>query len=218
MSKSPFVARLDRVQSGLRTILRPLGFTKKGRIFNRATEEGVVQVVALQNGPFEIGTGTYGQPSFYGKFTVNLGVYVKEAWDRMHGAFPERKTVHDADCAVRTRLSWLDSGNDYWWSLDDSADALIDQVGGLLIGVGIPFLDRFGTRDEFVAEFKRTEGDVNVFGPAGRLDVAMILLARGDRPGAKALLQEQARQTEVRNHRAYVRELSVRLGLGELED
>jgi hypothetical protein len=208
---------LDEVQTGITHILKPLGFKRKGRVFNRSKEKGLVQVIALQNGPFEIGEGAFGQPSFYGKFTVNLGVHVKEAWDRMYGNLLPRQILRDPDCAIRSRLSWLDAGKDYWWSLDESAETLIDEVGGLLLAVGISFLDRFDTREKIIADFDPTKNTKGTYWPADRMDIAMILLARGDKGSAKRLLTEQVQTSQhLPNHQAYVRELAAKLGLGPL--
>jgi hypothetical protein len=216
MAKSRYVLRLDEVQAGINALLKPLGFRKRGRTFNRTTEEDLVQVVALQAGPFEIGAGTYGQPSYYGKFSANLGIHIKEVYDRMNPGHTPR-TISDAHCTVRSRLSWLDSGEDHWWSLEESADELIDEVGGLLLAVGVPFLDRFDTRDKVIESFDPADrGHKNYWMPA-RPDIAMILLKRGDREGAKALLIEQVKaRPDHAPHQAYVRELADRLGLGPL--
>ena len=55
MRKSPFVAALDVVQRSLTSYLRPLGFRKKGRSFNRPVEDGLVHVATLQMGQYPIG-------------------------------------------------------------------------------------------------------------------------------------------------------------------
>ena len=76
MAKSKFAAALDEVQKPLTLLLKNLGFRRRGRTYNRAVGDTLVHVVNLQMGQFPI--GDYVIPgireSFYGRFTVNLGV------------------------------------------------------------------------------------------------------------------------------------------------
>jgi len=76
MAASPYVKALDDIQKALTGFLKPVGFKKKGRTYNRHVGDGLVQVVNLQMGQFPI--GDYVIPglreSHYGRFTVNLGV------------------------------------------------------------------------------------------------------------------------------------------------
>lgn len=203
-------------------LLKPLGFRRKGRTFNRQTEEGVLQIIALQAGPYEIGpplpkSVAHLRPDLYGKFTVNLGVFVQEVFERTNPGFLPRGVVSDAHCAIRTRLSHITSHVDTWWPLTNETETLVDEIGALLIDVGVPFLDRFGTRDQIVkrwVSFNENELRITL---VARLDVAMVLLKRGDVEGARALFREHLAKPDIlMNHAEYVRELSVRLGLGDL--
>jgi hypothetical protein len=75
MAASPYVKALDDIQKALTGFLKPVGFKKKGRTYNRQVGDSLVQVVNLQMGQFPI--GDYAIPglreSHHGRFTVNLG-------------------------------------------------------------------------------------------------------------------------------------------------
>jgi len=45
MAASPYVKALDEIQKALTGFLKPLGFKKKGRTYNRQVGDGLVQVV-----------------------------------------------------------------------------------------------------------------------------------------------------------------------------
>jgi hypothetical protein len=223
--KSEAVQQLDRVQQELLKLVKPLAFRRKGRTFARIVEGDIQQVIALQAGPFEIGPplppeAAHLRPNLYGKFTVNLGVFVPEMFERSNPGFPPRGVITDAHCSIRTRLSHITSHQDIWWSLADAPQTLVDEIGSLLIDVGIPFLDRFGSRDAIVRDWVKFNDDELSLTLIARLDTAMILLRRREIDAAKALFEEHMAEynKNPRNptHGPYVRELALKLGLGEL--
>ncbi len=223
-SKSPIVQRLDEVQKRLATLLKPLGFTRKGRTFRRPTEPGMFQIVALQTGAFEIGPPPpepfkHFREDHYGKFTVNVGVFVEEIFERSNSPISPKRVIADGHCSIRTRLSHITAGQDLWWSLIDDRDELADDIGALLLHVGIPFLDRFRTRDQIVRDWIRFNETEFAITAVARLDVAMVLLRKGDFQGAKRLFQEHLGTCGPKqmHHASYVRELGVGLGFGNLE-
>lgn len=220
--QSPMVAGLNEIQSRIGRHLKPLGFSRKGRTFRRETDRDVLQIIALQAGPFEIGPPlpppvSHMRPDLYGKFTINLGVFVPEIHERSNPRVSLNRVINDAYCSIRTRLAHVGEGEDIWWPILDSDDDDIEDIVALILHVGLPFLDRFKTRELIIRDW------VNANQRIGRLDVAMILLRRGDKPGAKRLFEDHLRISEAEgsepyqlNHRRYVRELATRLGLGEL--
>jgi len=220
--KSPIVVRLDEIQSRIGKSLQPLGFKRKGRTFRRETDHEVLQIIALQAGPFEIGpplppSVSYMRPDLYGKFTINLGVFVPEIHERTNPPVTKSRVINDAYCSIRTRLSHIGEGEDVWWSVLDCDDEDIEDIIALLLHVGIGFLDRFRTRELIVRDWISENERI------GRLDVAMILLRHGDKQGARRLFEDHLKVSEAEgsepfrvNHRSYVRELAARLGLGEL--
>jgi hypothetical protein len=218
---SPVVLRLNEVQNRFARTLKPLGFARKGRTFRRRAEDSFFQILALQAGPFEIGppppeSVKHLRPDLYGKFTINLGVYVAETHERSNPALTEDRVLTDAHCAIRTRLGNIALGEDTWWNLASLDDDGIDDLLALILHVGIPFLERFKTRALIVSDWIAFNERERRLSNVARLDVAMILLKLGDRTAAGQLLQEQIKQTDLPHHAAYVRELAARLGLGDL--
>ena len=91
MPKSRYVLALDEIQRAMTAFLKPLGFRKSGRTYNRTVEDGLVHVVGFQMGEYPI--GGYIIPglrkNFYGRFTVNLGVVLPAVIDVESRAKPK---------------------------------------------------------------------------------------------------------------------------------
>jgi hypothetical protein len=223
MVKSAFVVRLDEVQNLLTKQLKPLGFVRKGRTFNRTVEDGVVHVINLQTGPYEIGERkplppeiAHLQQDFYGKFTVNLGVFVREIYEK--DGIKSRNFVQESCCCVRDRLGRTND-KEYWWSLSADAEILANDLSELLIISGLPFLERFGTRKAIIAEWISFNDGPDRLSNIARVDVAVIIAGMGQTSPALTLLSEQVARAAEQGHKGhveYVRELSRKLGLGEL--
>lgn len=221
-SKSPIVVRLDEIQSKIGNSLQQLGFKRKGRTFRRETDTEVLQIIAFQAGPFEIGPPlppevSHLRPDLYGMFTINLGVFVPEIHERTNPPISMNRVICDAHCSIRTRLPHIVEGEEFWWPILDCTEEDVEDITALLLHVGIAFLDRFRTRELIVRDWISANERI------GRLDVAMILLRRGDKLGATRLFADHLRKSEMegsepfrQNHRWYVRELAMKLGLGEL--
>ena len=78
MARSRFVEALDEIQGEVGSILKPLGFRKNGRTFNRVTEGGLTHVLNFQKSKHVEERRMF--PRFwrksYGTFAVNLGVFL----------------------------------------------------------------------------------------------------------------------------------------------
>jgi hypothetical protein len=224
MAKSAFVERLDEVQRLLTKQLKPLGFVRKGRTFNRTVEDGVVQVINLQSGAYEIGGRiplpaelAHLKPDLYGKFAVNLGVFVREVSEKDGTKSPA--FIQEYYCCVRDRLGRA-NGKEHWWSLVNGAEALVADVSAQLESAGLPFLERFGTRQAIIADWIPFNDGPGSRSNIARIDVAVVLASKGQTTSARALLSEQVERAEKQGlhngHVEYVRELSKRLGLGDI--
>jgi uncharacterized protein DUF4304 len=106
MTKSALATSLDALQGHLNPWFRQAGFRKHGRTYNRTTTDGLTHVIGFQMGSFDP-PGTTHIPglreNLYGRFTVNLGVYVPEV-ARNHGGGEAKSIVHDYNCCIRIRL------------------------------------------------------------------------------------------------------------------
>jgi Domain of unknown function (DUF4304) len=203
-------------------VLKPIGFHSRGRTFRRTRDGELIQVVNVQAGAYEIGPPppkvfAWLRPSLFGTFTINLGVYIPEAFDRLIEGFAG--TVHIEHCNIRVRLGRLVSGQEIWWPLGRGLGQTIEELRAAIIEHGVPFLDRNADRDVIVRDHVALDAEGLMSN--GRLDAVMILHRRGELIAAKTLLGDYHRELKgagSRNlgHEAAVSELSRRLGFGEL--
>jgi hypothetical protein len=219
MPQSEFHRAVDIIQAALRPWLRSVGFRCRARTFNRVTDDGLTQVVGIQMGPFEP-PGTIEIPglreNLHGWFTVNLGVYVPEVAMVQHGQVPQ--WIAEYRCTVRTRLGGA-SGNDQdlWWRADPSTQVINDVRERLEVG-GVPWLNRFASREQVLRELDGL--DMTAWTNTPRVVSAIIRVARGETASARVLLRDQARETAGGNpsHASYVRRLADTLGVGPLDE
>lgn len=215
-------AAMARVVSGVAPTLKAAGFKKVRHAFNRVAEPGLVHVVSFQMGQFPIGAYEVPglRPNLYGKFTVNLGVFVREVYEATLRS-PAPSFAHEYDCEFRTRLGDLIAPpSDKWWPLDTPADELVAELAEELRGRAIPWLSEYATRDAILGFSSR---DARPPGWPSRASVALaiMLVAREDRSAARTLLREYLieEQRNPRNprHREWVLDLAARLGFATEE-
>ncbi|MCG6191490.1 DUF4304 domain-containing protein [Maribellus maritimus] len=211
LNKEELKTNLDNIQKEIFQFLKPLGFKKKGRTFNRQTEDGIYQVINIQSGRYEFGD-KYVIPgireNFYGKFTVNLGVMVKEIYE-LEGHNKPKDIYQDYDCQIRERLPHLTIKQDHWWALSDDSIKTAREVVDGLNSHGLDWLNKFETRDKICRNLGNVEGG----SPRAKLDVALIELHR-NRAKAEKLFQDYYHNIEIKNgHKEYVKGLADRLGI-----
>ena len=101
MSKNLIIERVDAV-------LKPLGFLRRGDIWNRSTDD-LVEVVDVQ------------VSKNADAYTLNAGVLDKVAykifWDELPPEF-----IEQPQCTIGVRVGNLIDGKDKWWPLDDTTD------------------------------------------------------------------------------------------------
>jgi len=218
MAKSNYAVAVDEIQKALVPYLRGIGFVRRGRTFNRRTEDGLTQVIGIQMGASDPPGTTYIphlRENLHGLFAINLGVYVPEVAVRSGTEVP-KSIVNEAYCCVRARLGELiGAGKEVWWHCQ-ADDAVIADVKHALETEGLPFLARFATRDRILAEW-RGRSENQGAGRPPRIVSAIILAERGQRDEARALLAQQVHETRNPGHPEYVRGLAEALGLGRLD-
>ena len=219
MPKSAYHVAVDAIQATIRPWLQEQGFRVRGRAFNRVTDDGLTQVISIQMGPFEP-PGTVEIPglreNLHGLFTVNLGVYVPEI-ALHHWGGGAKAWVHESDCAIRARLGRVcTEARDLWWQAV-AIPEVVEAIRERLSVYGLPWLQRFATRELVLRELHGLDRSHWVAAP--RIAMAIIRWARGEAAEAHALLADQAAEaaTSHRGHAEYVRELALRLGLGILD-
>jgi hypothetical protein len=213
-TKSSESAHVDEVVAAISRSLKPRGFRKHSRTFNRTTGDGLVQVLHLQMGPFDPPGTTYHpglRENLYGRFTVNLGVYVPEVAE-YHLARLPKGFVREYHCSVRNRLGPLGpERQDIWW-LNSAVEQVVPEILERLERDGLPYLQRHESRDAILREWTG-KSDIQGLGDPPRIALAIILVGRGDLDRARHLLEAQAQETRNPGHPAYVRSLADRLGI-----
>ena len=210
IDKVELKTKLDNIQKEIFLFLKPLGFKKSGRTFNRQTEDGIYQVINIQSGKYEFGD-KYVIPglreNYYGKVTVNLGVMVEELYKLN---FKPKNIYQDYDCQIRTRLPLLTMKQDFWWTILDENQKPADEIIEGLKSHGLRWFDTFENRDKICENWGVVEGSAL----RAKLDVALIIFHRDREKGSK-LIQEyyDKMQHNYSNHKEYVKELADRLGV-----
>lgn len=209
--KSKYVIALDHIRAKVYELLKPIGFRKKGRTFNReADEKGIFQVVHFQTGPYELAPEIPPlRLNLYGKFTVNLGVLVKELYELEKWHKPTN-FYQEMYCQARKRLPVLLYGKEVWWDLDYDPDELANTVIDGFKSAGLSYFAAYDTRANLLENYGRFE-DVS---PRANLDMALMVRHTDKEEGEKLFRKYYSEETHDHlGHRKYVEELAARLGI-----
>ncbi len=205
---------MTRVVAPIAAFLKTRAFRKKRFTFNRATSDGLVVVVNLQMGRYDVGNHAEIpglRANLYGKFTVNLGVFVPELYrEQMGEAQPD--FVNEYDCSIRTRFSnLLQTKGDLWWTLGTQEDAIAARIIGLLESHGLPFLERFSVREDIIHELPEW-CEANKCTSRALLDIALILQHKGRSEEAVEYFQRHLSKAHHPSHVQYCEELAIKHG------
>jgi hypothetical protein len=191
VSKSAYVRRLDEIVQTITPDLRAAGFRKKGRTFNRVVEDGLVHVVGFQMGVYPVGgVEKYVIPglreSFYGQYTVNFGVHIREVYElTLNRAAPV--FCQDYNCEVRARIGELRAHPaDVWWHL--SADSPNDEMPQLLRRAVAEWFPLFSARERILAIGQEQRKPVG-WPHRGKLVQAIMWAHRGSSVDAETSLR-----------------------------
>ena len=167
--------------------LKSAGYRRSGNRFNRKTEPGIVQVISFQMGAFNPpGTVEIGglRPNLYGRFTVNLGVFL-EAVMPYDKTPPPKSFVNDYNCHIRRRIGeLLDNPADYWWPLEPPTAA--PAIRELIETRVADWMQHFSTWRTILTDLEAVSPDSRaVRGGPDKILAIWMLLAGGDRPRAQ---------------------------------
>lgn len=224
MSKSVFVQRLDIVQAEIwQKLLKPKGFKKRGRTFNRETPDGLIQVISLN-----IGMAYRGDNDL---FCVSIGIRVPESFEKTFDE-PEKKSFYqEYYCNIRTTLNDGTLGHARYetktippryygtkvFMLDiEDMQPNIDEIIETIESHVFPFFDNMDTREKVLknrrmynAKYKDLEMCNTI-----TLEEAMIYGRAGDIEKATQLMQQHYNNSQHHKpHQGYVFELSKKLGI-----
>ena len=141
--------------------LKELHFRKRRRSFNRTVEpDGLIPVIRFQRGRFDP-PGTVEipglRPNLYGRFTINLGVWLPRVAEPGLDTPADRagRFINDYDCHLRVRIGeLLPQQEDTWWPLDTPVDDLAGAITSAIAGYALPWLARFSTRDDTLRQLE----------------------------------------------------------------
>lgn len=202
---------LDEIQKIVYADIKPKGFLKKGRTHNRKIDDGIIQVVNFQMDKYPIGLN-YIIPglrkSFWGKFTVNLGVYVDELFSVFHNQ-DKKAFAQEYDCEIRTRLSHLTICKDEWYPLDKNYLDIAEKIIDGLSGEAQSWFERFSTREKIVSDL-RNKKQIE-FSPREKLSAAVIQLGIDRQDGEKIFNEYLFSIDEKKPHKKWVTDIAEKL-------
>lgn len=213
--ETPATIVMNRVQSPVAAFLKMKGFTRRGRTFNRTSSDGLVEVINFQMGSFAVGGHAeipQLRPNLYGKFTLNLGVYVPEIW-QVSMVKKGPGFVQEYHCSLRSRLSQLNGLQiDQWWDLSMDVTRMTEEIIDLLNQYGLRFLEKFSTREEIIVGWPQFCEQYHL-SPRPLLDVAIILNALGRKEEAREFFNRHRSGSHPPAHLEYLNSLAQTLGL-----
>lgn len=220
---SEYAETMKQIVAAVHPILKEAGFRKRRHTFNRESEPGLVQVLNFQMGPYEPGPQYEFPPirvNLYGKFTINLGIFIAEIHERLTGKNPP-DFVAEYYCEVRKRLPELMPEHELpvtdkgvgWWSLDAPSDGTAHEMRRLVPKYGMSFFESLRTR-EAVIRWWFEERDQSGFPPRAPLSIAVIEFERGRHDRAEALIRDYV-AAGFRNpgHREFVEKVAGSMGI-----
>jgi Domain of unknown function (DUF4304) len=200
-NKEELKTNLDNIQNEIFQFLKPLGFKKKGRTFNRQTEDGIYQIINIQSGLV--------YSTLYGSFTINLGIMVKEIYE-LESYHKPKDFYLEYECNIRKRLSNLINKNDLWWSISENIENTAKEIIEGIRVKGIEWLSALETREEIINNWVNM-ADSN--SPRAKLDVAIIALTLDREKGSKLIKDYYHKIKSKSPHKDYVKELAEKLGV-----
>jgi hypothetical protein len=206
-----FKTQLDIVEENVYTKLKPLGFKKNGRTFNRRLDNGIIQVINFQSGQYPIGEN-YIVPglreNLYGKFVVNLGVCVESLY-KFQTPAETKKYYKEYQCQIRERLGILLTGQDYWWIIKDDNKKI---TGEIIIGLetkGFEWFSGVETKEKIITNYGRLPYSSS---PRAKLDIALIVWFENKEKGSELFKEYYDNIQPAKSpHKEYVRDLAKEL-------
>ncbi len=220
---SDYSDTMKQIVKTMHPLLKEAGFRKRRSTFNRETEPGLIQVFDFQMGPYEPGPQYEFPPikvNLYGKFNVNLGVFISEVHERLRGE-PPPSFVPEYECELRKRLPELlpederpvtDKGVG-WWSLDDPPLKTANELRRLTTDYALPYFETVKTRDGVIALWQREANGAGL-PPRAPLSIAAIQFHRGHAHDAERLIRDYvAAGFKNPGHREFVEKVANSMGI-----
>lgn len=204
-------SQLNIIEKEVFATLKPLGFKKNGRTFNRTSEDGIVQVVNFQSEKHKTEENYFVdgvRENLYGKFVVNLGVCIESLY-KFEFPNDNNKYYKEYDCQIRERLGKLLTGQDYWWTITDDNKRMTDEIIDGLATNGLKWFSGIETKEKIIANYDYLPYNSS---PATKLNIALIVWFDDKEKGSQ-LFREYYHSIEPAklSHKLYVRDLAKEL-------
>ncbi|QIH34135.1 DUF4304 domain-containing protein [Sphingobacterium sp. DR205] len=211
VTRTDFKTQLDIVEKDIYAKLKPVGFKKNGRTFNRRLDDGIIQVINLQSGQYPIGQG-YEIPglreNLYGKFVVNLGVCIESLY-KFQSPTENKKYYKEYDCQIRDRLGTLLTGQDYWWTITDDNNKITQEIIEGIETIAFKWFSGLETKEKIISNNGHLPYDAT---PRAKLDIALIVWFDDKAKGSKLFKDYyHSIQPAKSAHKEYVRDLAKEL-------
>lgn len=208
---SDFKVQLDIVVKEVFAKLKPLGFKKNGRTFNRVLEDGIIQVINFQSGQYPIGQGyeVLGlRENLYGKFVVNLGVCIESLY-KFQSPTGNKKYYKEYDCQIRNRLGITLTGQDYWWTITNDNTKITEEIISGLEAKGFKWFSGLETKDKIISNNGQFPYNAS---PRAKLDIALIVWFDDKDKGCELFRNYYYAIQQARSpHKEYVGDLAKEL-------
>ena len=204
-SKSPYVLALDNVQAAVWDYLKPLGYCKRGRTFNRIASGGNRLAINLQQGMYA--------KSKYGQLAINLGIFIPCVYLVERGE-ETPPFCSEPECHVRERLGVLvHGGRDVWLDLSSDLEVIAETLIDDLMRVGLPFLDGFSSLSDVANHFDEHASLPGLTAARGKVIAAIVNQELGRSELAQTLLRAAYEMSRKHPFNSQVRWIAKRLEL-----
>lgn len=157
--------------------LKGLGFRKRKHGFNRTTEDGLTHVVHFQRGQ---------KPGIYERFTINLGVFIPEAFLVERPSLNVPAFVNEFDCQIRQRIGYVIDDRDIWWDLSkESPGDLGERLRFYISGPVLDWIDERAPSRGTMLDFYERSADNRWVDRA----MAVVAAERGEKERAERFIQ-----------------------------
>ena len=133
------------IKDCFQTVLKPLGFKKKGNNFYRKLQD-LGQIINVQKSSF------YSKEHI--KFTINTGLFIPEYWLTFYtyhkGEIPDYPT--EPICAIRQRIGNLKYNTDKWFDIDLSTNIaeLKSETTDNILNYIVPYFEKAKTKADVI--------------------------------------------------------------------
>jgi len=134
------------IKNCFQTVLKPLGFKKKGNNFYRKLQD-LGQIVNVQKSKFN--------SKEHISFTINTGLFIPEFWLIFYNY--QGKSVPDyptePECTIRQRIGKLKYNNlDKWFEIDNNSDfsKLNHELNDSVVNFIIPYFEKTKTKNNII--------------------------------------------------------------------